>query len=140
MKTLLSLLLLLFVASLIVGDDIKEEKSSIGHQNFDKWREQNKKKYQNQDKINDAILKFAENNQKIDAHNKLYDEGKVTFKQNHWKHSDLSLEQKRKLFKITQKPARRGRISQSVPNFTKGPASVDWKAGGLVSPVQDQGK
>ena len=128
---------------MVAGEDLKEARPlsvSLALQKFDTWRKQNNIQYQSQEKLLNAILKFSENNMKIDAHNKLYREGKVMFKQSHWKYSDLSLAEKRKMFKIAQKPIMMPRASHIVPDFTKGPASVDWNAAGLVSPSQDQGQ
>lgn len=86
--------------------------------------------------------KMLTNKKKIDEHNKLFEQGEVSFKRSLWEHSDMSDEDKQKyLMGLTIPPETRSLpAAPSLPQFPPGPVSVDWRAKGLVGPVEGQGE
>lgn len=108
---------------------------------FQAWRAKFKRNYTNDTEEEDAMEKVLTNREKIEAHNKLHDEGKVTFRQALWKHSDLSDSEKRNVLMGLQVPpeTRSAPVVPSLPIFPPGPESLDWRKTGLVGPVHDQG-
>lgn len=108
---------------------------------FQAWRAKFRKNYKNGTEESEAMEKMLRNREKIIAHNKLFDEGKVTFRQALWKHSDLSDAEKRKALGGLQIPPqpRSARVQPGVGSFPEGPEYIDWREVGLVGPVHDQG-
>lgn len=114
-----------------------EEKAS-----FKQWRQKYKKRYSSRTEGDAAMEKVLLHKEKIDEHNKLFAQGKVTFQRGLWEHSDMSHEEKQKyLMGLKVPPQTRSLPSEpSIPQFPHGQASVNWTAKGLVAPVEDQGK
>jgi cathepsin L len=138
MKPLVFCIVLLGLVALGSCDATAEEKTI-----FREWRKQHKKHYRSFDEEAEAMEKFLENKQEVDDHNKLYDQGKVTYKKKIWEYSDLSREEKRKFLHGVKVPAdhnsnRYGRSGGNYPHFPTGPASIDWTKRGLVGPVENQ--
>lgn len=108
---------------------------------FKSWRTKFQKKYKSQAEENEAIEKMLANKEKIDAHNKLEEQGKETFRRGLWKFSDLSLEEKDKLLNgvVVPPETRSAPAPPELPQFPVGPSSVDWGKKGLVGPVVEQG-
>lgn len=108
---------------------------------FQAWRAKFRRNFINQTEEEDALEKVLTNREKIKAHNKLYKEGKVTFKQALWKYSDMSDDEKRQRLMGIQVPhsTRSAPTAQSIPTFPSGPDFLDWRQSGLVGPVHDQG-
>ena len=108
-----------------------------------------------------AFNNFYKNKKDIDKHNVLFDDGLVSFQRHLWDRSDLSFKEKRKYLngfipQDVEKKVRRKReivkISDSLERqepmlvhggkeieYPEGPASIDWRDYGMVTPVQDQG-
>lgn len=110
--------------------------------NFREWQQKHKKTYNSPIEELEAMKKMATNKEQIDAHNKLFDQGLVTFRRGLWEHSDLAPEDKEKMLQGLEIPAtiRSLPMSPNPPQFPVGPPSVDWKAKGLVAPVESQGQ
>lgn len=108
---------------------------------FTQWRKKHRKQFRNQEEEKEAMEKVLTNKEKIDAHNKLFEQGEVTFKRGLWEHSDMSDDDKKKyLMGLAVPPETRSMpVAPNIPQYPPGPASVDWKARGLVGPVEDQG-
>jgi Cathepsin propeptide inhibitor domain (I29) len=111
-----------------------KEKSS-----FSEWMQNFPKVYKTTGMQDEALINFVVNKRKIDAHNKLFDLGLVTFKRALWEHSDLSSSQKAR--SILGGKAPRFQADPLAPKlvFKTGPVSVDWIKTGLVGPVLEQG-
>lgn len=108
-----------------------------------------------------AFKNFYKNKRDIDKHNLLFDDGLVSFQRHLWERSDLSIKQKRKYLNgfIPQDIQLNVRRKRSITTFSdalapqsprlehggveieypEGPASIDWRDYGMVTPVQDQG-
>lgn len=112
---------------------------------FKEWCKKHNKQYKSHGEELTAFEKFSANKAKIEAHNKLYEEGKFSYKRGLWEHSDLSYDEKRKLLTgvkipVDHQTARLSRAASSYPNYLVGPDSIDWTEKGLVGPVEQQGK
>lgn len=108
-----------------------------------------------------AFKNFYKNKKDIDKHNVLFDDGLVSFQRNLWDRSDLSFKEKRKYLnglklqdveKNVRKKRGIAKISDALApqaprlqhegmelEYPEGPASIDWRNYGMVTPVQDQG-
>lgn len=101
-----------------------------------------------------AFKNFYKNKKDIDKHNELFDDGLVSFQRHLWERSDLSIREKRKYLNgfippDIQKNVRRKRSISKISDvlnpgiqeleYPEGPASIDWRDYGMVTPVQDQG-
>lgn len=107
---------------------------------FEKWCERHGKKYESPAEAEDALKKLLVNKAEIDAHNERFEKGEVPFKRGLFRHSDMSLEEKKQhLGGIQVPPTTRSLPAAPLPIFPTGPASIDWGERGLVGPVQDQG-
>lgn len=140
MKPFLALIAFAGFVALASCEATSEEKKI-----FKEWRKKHNKKYRSLEEELEALERFLENKQEIDEHNKLYDEGKETYKKGLWEYSDLSKEDKRKYLHGVQVPAehkasRFARAAGNFPHYPHGPASIDWRARGLVAPVENQGQ
>lgn len=113
---------------------------------FREWRRKHKKMYKSHAEEQAAMEKFFKNMEAINAHNKLYDEGKVSFSRGLWEFSDLSREEKERYLRGLKNPngadsvRRPTRQATSYPQYPTGPDSIDWNERGLVGPVQNQGE
>lgn len=131
---------------------------------FDEWKQTHKKEYRTIAEELIALEIVLINLAKIIEHNKLYDQGKVTYTRGLYKYSDLSKEDRKKFLK-GHKRSDRPKNSESTrskrtdqkeehehehhhhhhhhdENRTY-PAEYDivnWKNQGWVSPVEDQGE
>lgn len=146
MRVPISLYLLIIVITLSSceaqsDDKIVTQRTPEEKNHFKAWRKQHGKQYKCQEESNEAMEKFLANKERIDAHNKLHDEGKVTFRQGLWAHSDWSPEEKEKNLRGIQLPknVRSAPAPASIPQYPPGPDAVDWRKEGLVGPVLDQG-
>lgn len=108
---------------------------------FKVWRKQFGKQYRNLVEAEEAMEKFLTNKEEIDAHNKLFDEGKVTYKRGVWHRSDWTKDEKAAFLLGIKEPqsSRSAPASPAIPQYPPGPAAVDWRKKGLVGPVLDQG-
>lgn len=130
------------VSNCHLSQDIKRTfRTREEKKHFREWRSKHGKQYRSQfeeEEVMERILKVKE---EIDAHNKLYDEGKVTYKQGLWEHSDWSKKDREKYLLGVKVPksARSAPASPSLPQYPPGASSVDWRKEGLVGPVGNQG-
>lgn len=106
---------------------------------FNIWRYQHGKRYQNASATDAAIQNFSRNKRIIDSHNELYRQGLTTFERGLWQHSDKSAEEKSKFLLGLAVPPSVRFISPNISSFPTGPATFDWNKLGLVGPVEDQG-
>lgn len=145
MKFLIVFALTVSLAAMISGSpqqgNRKRERTLSERNKFKAWRNNFKKQYANQTDEDVAMEKMLTNKEKIDAHNKLHEEGKISFRRGLWKHSDMSSEDKKKfLLGLSVPPTvRSAPVPSNLPVYPPGPSSVDWKAKGLVGPVMEQG-
>lgn len=147
MKVLISVVILISFIALSSCDSqqgnktTKPQRTQDEKNQFKSWRKQFGKQYKSQNESDDAMEKLLANKAQIDAHNKLYDEGKVTYKRGLWAHSDWSNEDKEKNLLGIKLPTqtRSAPVLPRIPQYPPAPASVDWRNEGLVGPVEDQG-
>jgi C1A family cysteine protease len=87
-------------------------------------------------------VRVVHNNRKIEAHNKLYEEGKVSYKMHIWRESHLTHEEKREKYQIhtvEAAPEWRALPQVNVAALPAPRAAVDWRVNGYVSTPVDQG-
>lgn len=138
--------LILFVAAMALtccdAQSKRRQRTPEERQRFKDWRQKFQANYRNEEEELNAMENLLENQKKIDEHNKLFAEGKETYTQGLWKHSDLSTEEKKMyLTGLLVPPETRSLpVAQVLPTISTGPSSVDWRAQGLVGPVMDQGE
>lgn len=126
----------------------KKERTEEEKKAFKEWAEKHKKTYQSPEEEAAAMERVLAKKEKVDAHNKLFAEGKVKYQITLWEHSDKTAEE-RKLqfgginFPESDYPMRSKRQTQDellaiyYPGYyPKGPASIDWREKGLVGPVR----
>lgn len=122
---------------------------------FKSWMKKHDKNYVSKADEDVAKENVLRNKADCDAHNKLYDEGKVSYTLDVWKHSDLSeADQNEFLHGHDDTPeseddpeeddeqtrsTRATRHSHHKKEFKAGPDSIDWREKGLVGSVRDQG-
>lgn len=134
---LLVVCIVLTVAVLVSCEWSAEEKKV-----FREWVKTHKKQYKSQAEETAALEKFMVAVKEVEEHNKLYDEGKVSFKKKLWEYSDMSHEEKRKYLhgvKVPDDLMRQTRAATNYPTFPAGPKSIDWVKRGLVSTPRQQG-
>lgn len=145
MKSFLTIVVITaFVAlSTCKPQDSKKERTEEEKRIFKEWAATNKKAYKTLVEEAAALEIFMAHWEKVQAHNKLYDEGKVSYKQKLWEHSDMSPEDRRKflhgLIIPPSEQVNKSKRDASTTNYPTGPASIDWKEKGLVGPVHNQG-
>lgn len=91
--------------------------------------------------------KVLTHKERIDAHNKLYEEGKVKYKLGLWELSDMTVEERKKHLGGISMPSEedmKPRTKRSVyenSHYPTGPDSIDWRTTSpkLVGPVYNQG-
>lgn len=108
---------------------------------FRAWCHKFGKQYKTQADEDSALKKYLANKAIIDEHNKLHDDGKVSFRRGLWKYSDMSEDEKNKFLTGVKVPPqkRSAPFAPSLPQFPPGGSSVNWATKGLVGPVMDQG-
>jgi C1A family cysteine protease len=108
---------------------------------FKTWRKEHHKHYKSHAEELVALEKFIKNFKEVEEHNRLFDEGIVTYQKKMWEFSDFSHEEKRKFLHGVHVPSdhRHSRNLATHPHFPPGPKSVDWVDKGLVGPVENQG-
>lgn len=89
---------------------------------------------------------FMDNSHKVAKHNKLYEQGLVTYKLGLNKYADLlhhEFVEKLNGFNKSKNALRSGESNDAItfvpPANVKLPESVDWRELGAVTPVKDQG-
>lgn len=134
----------LILLAVLVGLASCKERSKEERKAFKEWRSTHKKQYKNlveEVAAMEIILVLIE---EIAAHNKLYDQGKVSFTRGLWEFSDMSPEDRAKNLRGMVQPAASKRSVRAASNppksFPSGPASLDWSKKKLVGPVRNQGQ
>lgn len=146
MEALLVLTILVACITLSV-----EAWTSEDRETFRQWRKEFDKVYRSQAEEREAMGNFLRNRDDIEAHNKLYNQGKFSYEKGLNEHSDLSPQQMRKHLLGIKFPRGSGNrrskraiagfgSTTSIPNYPPGPHSIDWNDLGLVGPVVNQGK
>lgn len=109
---------------------------------FREWQQRFKKKYRNAAEEQAAMEQILKRIGEIEAHNRLYKLGLVTFKLSLWENSDMSDDQKKNnLMGLEVPPELRSDSAQGNPrNLPLAPESVNWTEAGLVGPVDNQGE
>src|SRR5690349_15948526 len=130
-----SLLLLLVCLAVVINCERTEEEKKA----FKEWAAANKKTYESPEKEAAAMENFCKNKAENDAHNKLHDDGKVTFRRGEHQYSDLSNEEiAKKLLRPATQQTRKKRRAVPPPQVPEGPKELDWRNHGLVGPNKDQ--
>ena len=142
MKILIGFILCVVLAMIAV---ISADKSHEDHRHFKDWCKKHNKKYRSQEEEETAMENMLTHKKTVDAHNQMYEEGKVSYKMHLPHHSDMTMDEIKKHLgghlKNQDKDSYRAiREASPTPNFPPGPSSVDWVAGGLVGPVEQQGQ
>lgn len=136
------LILLTTLATLAVLASCAPNEKTI-EQRFENWIKRTGKTFSSKKAKAEMLKNFTRRQQRVDDHNAKFKNGEVTFKQKTWKHSDLSLEEKRaRLTGLTPPPKTLRSLPDttvSYPVFPPGPKSIDWNALGRVTPIRDQG-
>lgn len=122
MKAQLILLLLVAFIALETSAWTSEEKRI-----FRDWRKEFKKVYRNEAEEKEAMDNLLKNKQKIDAHNKLYEEGKVSYERGLFEYSDLSPIQMKKLLGGLRHPFVPSKVKRSIQKreTTKPPTEAE---------------
>lgn len=135
------LIFLTITATLVVIANCGPNKKTM-EQRFDAWAKRHNKTFANKKAKDEMLSNFKRRQQRVDDHNDRFKKGEVTFEQATWKHSDLSLAEKRAKLTGVAPPKNLRALPDatvSYPPFPTGPKSVDWNATGLVTPARDQG-
>lgn len=111
---------------------------------FDNWAKRHGKKFANKQSKEEMLKNFERRQKRVDDHNAKFAKGEASFKTKTWKHSDLSLAEKRARLTGGLAPPKTSRAlpqtaNISYPVFPVGPKSIDWNALGRVTPIRDQG-
>lgn len=113
---------------------------------FREWQQKFRKIYYNSAEEEAAMEQILKRIEEIEAHNRMYELGLVTFKRALFEHSDMGEEQrKNNLMGLEVPPEVRidsdSDSDQENPrNLPLAPESVNWTEAGLVGPVDDQGE
>ena len=129
--------------SLTVGRTDEEK------QHFRSWSKQFAKKYPSEHHEVIAMEKMLKSKEIVEAHNKLYEQGKSTYKMCLSEHSDLSIEEMQQHLlgyressdELSSRSKRESRGAHAARyDFPAGPPAIDWRDKGLVGPVVNQHK
>lgn len=138
-----SIILLLLGAAALSAAQVSR-RTHEDRRHFKDWCQKFNKRYRSRSEEDTAMNNLLRHKKSIDAHNKLYNEGKKSFKMRLSSHSDLTHEQIKRYRTGVKVPAaesnRKNRASSNYPKYPAAPSSVDWSEKGLVGPVRDQGK
>lgn len=140
MKALTIFVLLAAFASMALSKERTAEEKKA----FKAWRAKHKKQYRTLVEELLAMEILLALKEEIDAHNKLYDAGKVSYTRGLWENSDMSPEDRAKNLRGMVMPSEKSRAARAVStppaSFPPGPPAIDWSQKGLVGPVQNQGQ
>lgn len=131
----------LFFLILSVATASSKQWRADQQEKFLKWKATYKKSYPTREDEARAMDSMLQNQDVIEAHNKKFREGKVSFERGLWKRSDLSFEEKQKLLTGSKDlPTESEKLTlQAAPGKMKpAPSSIDWVKAGRVHAVDDQ--
>jgi cathepsin L len=121
----------------------QQQPSDGDRQRFQAWKQKFQKVYSSTTDEDRAMSVMITNQREIDAHNELFQQGKVTFTRATWENSDLDLDEKLKIL-TGNKPLNESvvvkRSLKQAANFKTGPNEVNWVKSGLVTSIRNQGK
>lgn len=132
---------LIFLLVLCITPTLSNQWRADQKQKFLKWKADYKKSYPSSEEETRAMDSMLKNQDQIEAHNKKFAEGKVSFERGLWKRSDLSFDEKQKLLTGSKDlPAEPDKLTlQAAPvNMKSAPSSLDWTKAGRVHAVDDQ--
>lgn len=117
------------------------DKASDDMKIFKDYCAKHNKKYPNEAAEKMAMERILKAYAEIEAHNKLFDQGKVSYRKGLNHHSDLSDEEFEglSLGYMDSEDSRSKRQGDNHEEFPSGPPSIDWREKGLVGPVLNQG-
>lgn len=125
------------------GDAVPRSSRTVEITKFKEWQQRFRKNYRNAAEEQAAMEQILKRIEKIDAHNRLYMLGLVSFKLALWENSDMADDQKKNnLLGLEVPPELRSDSAQenSPRNLPLAPESVNWTEAGLVGPVDNQGE
>lgn len=134
--------LFLLIAIAVMNVDCKKTRKPEEIKIFNDWKVKHNKKYASKEKEETAMDRVLEVKVKVDEHNKLYEQGRTTYKQKLDPFVDMTSDEMRAQMMGLTVPKQKGsRISARAaePIYQPGPASLNWTALGLVTPVKYQG-
>lgn len=120
MKALILLLVFVTLAATEASAWTAEEQ-----QIFQEWKEEFRKVYRSEAEESEAMENVLKNKQKIDAHNKLFELGKVSYEQGLFEYSDLSPIQLKMFFhgikfpKVLRPPRARRSVEDQSLDFRR---------------------
>lgn len=117
----------------------KRERSEKEKIFFAEWKKTHNKMYKSATEEAVAMEILLDLKEEIDAHNKLYDEGKVSYQRGLHEHSDMSDEDwERNLLGYNEEEDEAASRAKRAATFPPGPDSIDWTKKGLVAKVENQ--
>lgn len=138
MKAFVSTLLIaVFVASTLSSP--KPERSGEDKKAFEEWKKTHKKEYKSAVEEAAAMEIVLALKEEIDAHNKLYDEGKVSYQRGLHEHSDMAdSDWEQNLLGYSEEDEAADSRRKREAKFPPGPDAIDWTKKGLVAEVENQ--
>lgn len=112
---------------------------------FNSWCKKHDKHYRSKDEEEKAIENLMNNKKMVEEHNEQYKKGLISYELQLFHHSDLSEEEMAQHLEGydnsngTDVDSERATRATKASDFPEGPASIDWRDKGIVSPVEDQG-
>lgn len=132
---------ILFVASIAVSSARTADERQV----FKDWSRRFFKNYRSDEDEFAAMENLLRNKERIDAHNRLYDQGQKSYSMALTEHSDLTVEEVRKYLlgykessDETAQRFKRESVHPKHAHYPSGPSSIDWRQKGLVGPVENQ--
>lgn len=115
---------------------------------FEDFKRKFNKEYRTQDEEMKAFENVIKNNEEVEEHNILYEQGKVSYSADLFEHSDLSeAEMYQHLSGLDEAldeedvdRSKRAVLTHSNLDYPTGPASINWTERGIVGPVGNQSK
>lgn len=133
---------LVIIVALLVTSAVSKQWRPDQQAKFQAWKAAFNKSYPSLEEEQRAMDSMLQNDDEIEAHNKNFRNGKVSFERGLWKRSDLSFDEKHKLLtgakQLPVEPERTVRQVRRRKKMKVVPGSVNWVSSGLVHEVEDQ--